>query len=89
MDASKNVGAPIHTGDMAKETAPTSIHHYDNTGDTEFHVTYLDTDSGHVRHEQFLDLASAERFASAQLRDADSWAVVDHVQVQHTSRLVA
>ena len=30
-----------------------------------------------------------ERFASAQLRDQDGWAVVDHVKIEVTSRMVA
>ncbi len=74
---------------MAKEAAPISIHHNEKAADVEFHVTYLDTDSGHIRREEFPDLASAERFASAQLHDADCWAVVDHVAIQHAGRMVA
>lgn len=74
---------------MAKEAAPISIHHNEKAADFEFHVTYLDTHSGHIRREEFPDLASAERFASAQLHDADCWAVVDHVAIQHASRMVA
>ncbi|TVU66923.1 hypothetical protein FQP90_01930 [Paenarthrobacter nitroguajacolicus] len=74
---------------MAKTTAPVSIHQHRSRDDVEFHVTYLDTDTGRVRREDFHDLAAAERFASAQLRDEDSWAVVDQVKAHHTSRMVA
>ncbi len=74
---------------MANTAAPVSIHHRQVAEDTEFHVTYLDSETGRVRREDFHDLAAAERFASAQLRDEDCWAVVDHVKVQHTSRMVA
>ncbi len=73
---------------MANTAAPASIHQ-NRTSDVEFHVTYLDTDSGRIRREDFEDLAAAERFASAQLRDQDSWAVVDHVKLEVTSRMVA
>ncbi len=45
----------------------------------EFHVSYLDTLSGRVEHEAFSDRPAAERFAAAQLKDEDSWAVVDAV----------
>ena len=88
-DAPKNVSAPFHTGDMAKESAPISIHPHEQTADVEFHVTYLDPHSGHIRREEFPDLASAERFASAQLHDSDCWAVVDQVAIQHAARMVA
>ncbi|KUM34759.1 hypothetical protein [Arthrobacter sp. EpRS71] len=73
---------------MANTAAPASIHQ-NRTSDVEFHVTYLDTDSGRIRREDFDNLTAAERFASAQLRDEDSWAVVDHVKIQVTSRMVA
>lgn len=72
-DASKNVSAPLHTLNMANTAAPASIHQHRDS-DVEFHVTYLDTDSGRIRREDFEDLAAAERFASAQLRDQDGWA---------------
>ncbi|MCP2049836.1 UNVERIFIED_ORG: hypothetical protein J3D58_003908 [Paenarthrobacter nicotinovorans] len=72
---------------MANTAAPVSIHH--PTGEVEFHVTYLDTDTGRVRREDFQDLMAAERFASAQLRDADSWAVIDQVDTMPAKRLVA
>ncbi|MDR6986154.1 hypothetical protein J2Y66_000617 [Paenarthrobacter nitroguajacolicus] len=74
---------------MANTAAPVSIHQQQDTTDTEFHVTYLDSDTGRVRREDFHELAAAERFASAQLRDEDCWAVVDHVTIQHTTRMVA
>ncbi|SCZ55387.1 hypothetical protein SAMN02799638_01732 [Arthrobacter sp. UNCCL28] len=89
MDASKNVSAPFHTGTMANTAAPVSIHQHQDAALVEFHVTYLDSDTGRVRREDFQDLAAAERFASAQLRDEDCWAVVDHVTLQQTSRMVA
>ncbi|SDW00407.1 hypothetical protein SAMN04487912_10171 [Arthrobacter sp. cf158] len=73
---------------MANTAAPASIHQHLHV-DVEFHVTYLDTDTGHIRREDFLDLAAAERFASAQLRDEDGWAVVDHVKIPAASRMVA
>ncbi|MFK4640354.1 hypothetical protein [Paenarthrobacter histidinolovorans] len=72
---------------MANTAAPVSIHR--PTGEVEFHVTYLDTDTGRVRREDFQDLMAAERFASAQLRDADSWAVIDQVDTTPAKRLVA
>ncbi|WP_405474765.1 hypothetical protein [Paenarthrobacter ilicis] len=74
---------------MAKTSAPTSITRHLDSEDVEFHVTYLDTDTGRVRREDFQDLAAAERFASAQLRDEESWAVVDHVKIAVASRMVA
>ncbi|MCT9868504.1 hypothetical protein [Paenarthrobacter aurescens] len=74
---------------MAKATAPVSIHQLQDSEDVEFHVTYLDSETGRVRREDFQDLTAAERFASAQLRDADSWAVVDRVKLQQISRMVA
>ncbi|MEV7660659.1 hypothetical protein [Paenarthrobacter sp. NPDC089316] len=73
---------------MAKTAAPVTIHQH-HTSDVEFHVTYLDTDTGRVRREDFHDLASAERFASAQLHDDDSWAVVDQVSTSPAGRMVA
>ncbi|MDI2021964.1 hypothetical protein [Paenarthrobacter nicotinovorans] len=72
---------------MANTAAPVSIHHL--TGEVEFHVTYLDTVTGRVRREDFQDLMEAERFASAQLRDADSWAVIDQVDTTPSNRMVA
>ncbi|MBT8159884.1 MULTISPECIES: hypothetical protein [Arthrobacter] len=48
----------------------------------EFRVSYLDPHSEHVMEEQFGNLAAAERFANAQLKDADSWAIVDAVAVE-------
>ncbi|UXM92694.1 hypothetical protein [Paenarthrobacter sp. JL.01a] len=73
---------------MANTAAPVSIHQHQNS-DVEFHVTYLDTDTGRIRREDFHDLVSAERFASAQLRDADAWAVVDQVDTTPSKRMVA
>ena len=61
----------------------------------EFHVSYLDTLSGRVEHEEFSDRSAAERFADAQLKDQDSWAVVDAVVLEaaehqeRTQQLVA
>jgi hypothetical protein len=61
----------------------------------EFHVSYLDTLSGRVEHEEFSDRSAAERFADAQLKDEDSWAVVDAVVLgaaehqERTQQLVA
>ena len=55
----------------------------------EFHVSYLDTLSGRIEHEDFSDRPAAERFAHAQLKDAESWAVVDVVvrqEEQHQER---
>ncbi|NQD88344.1 hypothetical protein HP499_11065 [Paenarthrobacter sp. CM16] len=74
---------------MANTAAPVSINQHQDTADIEFHVTYLDTETGRVRREDLHDLAAAERFASAQLRDEHGWAVVDHVTVQQSSRMVA
>ncbi len=48
----------------------------------EFHVSYLDTLSGRIGHEEFSDRQAAERFADAQLKDEGSWAVVDVVVLQ-------
>jgi hypothetical protein len=48
----------------------------------EFHVSYLDTESGRIEHEEFSDRPAAERFANAQLRDEDAWAVVDVIPLQ-------
>ncbi|MGO4584720.1 hypothetical protein AB4Z38_12655 [Arthrobacter sp. 2RAF6] len=48
----------------------------------EFHVSYLDMLSGRIEHEEFSDRLAAERFAGAQLKDEDSWAVVDVVVLQ-------
>lgn len=47
----------------------------------EFHVSYLDAISGRIEHEEFSDLPAAERFADAQLKDEEAWAVVDVVAV--------
>lgn len=61
----------------------------------EFHVSYLDTLSGRIEHEEFSDRSAAERFADAQLKDQDSWAVVDAVVLEaaehqeRTQQLVA
>ncbi|WP_442543466.1 hypothetical protein ACSBOX_16800 [Arthrobacter sp. KN11-1C] len=52
------------------------------TPNVEFHVSYLDTLSGRIEHEEFSDRPAAERFAAAQLKDEDSWAVVDVVVLQ-------
>ena len=52
------------------------------THNVEFHVSYLDTLSGRIEHEEFSDRTAAERFADAQLKDEDSWAVVDAVVLQ-------
>ncbi|GAB2716419.1 hypothetical protein ACX801_11040 [Arthrobacter bambusae] len=52
------------------------------TQHVEFHVSYLDTLSGRIEHEEFSDRPAAERFADAQLKDEDSWAVVDVVVLQ-------
>lgn len=48
----------------------------------EFHVSYLDTLSGRVEHEEFSDRPAAERFADAHLKDEESWAVIDVVALQ-------
>ncbi|MGA8789434.1 MAG: hypothetical protein WB535_10870 [Paenarthrobacter sp.] len=74
---------------MATTAAPVSIHQHQDTADIEFHVTYLDSETGRVRREDFHDLSAAERFANARLRDEECWAVVDQVTVQHTRRMVA
>lgn len=61
----------------------------------EFHVSYLDTLSGRIEREAFSDRPAAERFADAQLKDEDSWAVVDVVvlhaaeQQERAQQLVA
>ncbi len=52
-------------------------------------MTYLDSETGRVRREDFHDLEAAERFANAQIHDEECWAVVDQVTVQHTRRMVA
>ncbi|MDQ0238610.1 hypothetical protein [Arthrobacter bambusae] len=63
--------------------------------DVEFHVSYLDTLSGRIEHEDFSDRRAAERFADAKLKDEESWAVVDVVVRQgaqpqeHAQQLVA
>ncbi len=48
----------------------------------EFHVSYLDTLAGRIGLEVFSDRPAAERFADAQLKDEDAWAVVDVVVLQ-------
>ncbi|GAA4045232.1 hypothetical protein GCM10023063_35150 [Arthrobacter methylotrophus] len=62
----------------------------------EFHVSYLNTLSGRIEHEEFGDRSAAERFANAQLKEAEAWAVVDVVvlpaaqqQHEHAQQLVA
>lgn len=55
----------------------------------EFHVSYLDTDSGQLRIEVFTEPGEAERFANARLTDQDAWAIVDAVAVPQAERLVA
>lgn len=47
----------------------------------EFHVSYLDAISGRIEHEEFSDRPAAERFADAQLKEEEAWAVVDVVAV--------
>jgi hypothetical protein len=49
----------------------------------EFHVSFLDTHSGRIEHEVFSDRAAAERFANAQLKEEEAWAVVDVVATGH------
>jgi hypothetical protein len=48
----------------------------------EFHVTFVDPDSGRIRSESFEFRAEAERFASRQCIWEESWAVVDEVAVE-------
>lgn len=47
-----------------------------------FEVTYLDPDCGRIRTETFDDVPDAERFASRQVADEHSWAIIDAVPVQ-------
>jgi len=47
----------------------------------EFHVSYLDTLYRRIEHEDFSDRPAAERFADAQLKDEEAWAVVDVVAI--------
>ncbi|MFI5084651.1 MAG: hypothetical protein ACHP7K_01845 [Actinomycetales bacterium] len=42
-----------------------------------YRVTYRDSVQGRVRHEDFDDAASAERFAALRCRDDEDWAVID------------
>ncbi len=42
-------------------------------------VTYLDTDCGRIRTENFDDAAAADRFASRCVAGEDGWAVVDAI----------
>ena len=44
-----------------------------------FAVTYLDTDCGLIRTENFDDAAAADRFASRCSAGEDGWAVVDAI----------
>ena len=44
-----------------------------------FAVTYLDTDCGRIRTENFDDAAAADRFASRCVAGEDGWAVVDAI----------
>lgn len=56
---------------------------------TEYHVHYLDVESGRLGHETFDDLADAERFAGSKLSAPESWATVDAVPAAREGRLVA
>ncbi len=44
-----------------------------------FAVTYLDTDCGRIRTENFDDAAAADRFANRCIAGEDGWAVVDAI----------
>lgn len=89
-DASNNVGAPFHTGNMAHQTAQDTFVNQDGKEITcEYHVSYSDSDTGRTKVEVFADLAAAERFANIQLRDPDSWAIVERVELHGHLRLVA
>jgi len=79
----KNVGAWFHTGAMTQQAAL-------KTGPkTEYHVHYLDADSGRIGHETFDLLAEAERFADSKLSAPECWATVDAVPAAREGRLVA
>jgi hypothetical protein len=54
----------------------------DGNAQLEFHVTYLDSESGRIRTEVLDDAVSAERFASRVVRGEDDWAIVDPVPLQ-------
>ncbi|WP_427173580.1 hypothetical protein [Arthrobacter sp. 92] len=59
-----------------------------DSGDVEFHVTYIDSDGGRIRTEAFETEAEAQRFASRMVLDEDGWALVDAVTVRQ-GRLAA
>jgi|GEM_PF-2757282 len=56
---------------------------------TEYHVHYLDAETGRIGHETFERLAEAERFADSKLSAPESWATVDAVPAAREGRLVA
>ncbi|WP_115789212.1 hypothetical protein [Arthrobacter silvisoli] len=56
---------------------------------TEYHVHYLDVESGRLGHETFDALAEAERFADSKLSAPECWATVDAVPAAREGRLVA
>jgi hypothetical protein len=68
---------------MTKHAAPTADH------GTEYHVHYLDAETGRLGHETFDALADAERFADSKLAAPESWATVDAVPAPREGRLVA
>lgn len=68
---------------MTKQAAPKTDH------GTEYHVHYLDAESGRLGHETFDHLAEAESFADSKLSAPASWATVDAVPAAREGRLVA
>lgn len=56
---------------------------------TEYHVHYLDAESGKLGHETFALLAEAERFADSRLVSAECWATVDAVPAMGEGRAAA
>jgi hypothetical protein len=82
----KNVSAWFHAGAMKEEAAAQQAL---KAGQTEYHVHYLDAESGHIGHETFDVLAEAERFADSKLVAPECWATVDAVPAARESRLVA
>jgi hypothetical protein len=78
----KNVSARFHTGAMTQQEALKTVK-------TEYHVHYLDAESGRIGHETFDVLAEAERFADSKLSTPECWATVDAVPAAREGRLVA
>ncbi|MEV7604976.1 hypothetical protein AB0N65_06015 [Paenarthrobacter sp. NPDC089322] len=74
---------------MAQKTAPASTQQHVIEETHEYHVSYMDSQTGRTMVEEFADLPAAERFANLQLRDDDCWAIVEEVEIRNHLRLVA